>query len=240
MKESSRSLALEALARWRNGLQFADTIVADILARTSLGSSDRAFVLELFYGVLRNLSLLDFWIGKLRSEPVDSDTRDILRLGLFQILLIETAAHAAVFETVELARARARSLINAILRRALREKVGLTNMAEAQPLTIRFSTPEFLIEKWSRQFAVADLLKLCQWNNQPARVYARINQLKTTIAQFLLRHSGSALLPESRNFVTLRNPGTALESGDCYIQDPSTARAAGFRPKLTFDSPRMI
>ena len=76
----------------------------DIFARTSLGSSDRAFVLELFYGVLRNLSLLDFWIAKLRSEPVDPGARDILRLGLYQVLLIETAAHAAVFETVELAR----------------------------------------------------------------------------------------------------------------------------------------
>jgi hypothetical protein len=55
---SSRSLALEALERWRRGTEFADKIVADIFARTSLGSSDRAFVLELFYGVLRNLSLL--------------------------------------------------------------------------------------------------------------------------------------------------------------------------------------
>ena len=103
---SSRSLALEALERWRRGTEFADKIVADIFARTSLGPSDRAFVLELFYGVLRNLSLLDFWIAKLRSEPVNPSARDILRLGLYQVLLIETAAHAAVFETVELARPR--------------------------------------------------------------------------------------------------------------------------------------
>ena len=85
--------------------------------------SDRAFALELFYGALRNLTLLDFWIGQFRSAPVDASARDILRLGLYQILLLETAAHAAVFETVELARPAARSLINAILRRALREKL---------------------------------------------------------------------------------------------------------------------
>jgi hypothetical protein len=97
----SRSRGARTLAPWH---EFADKIVADIFARTSLGSSDRAFVLELFYGVLRNLSLLDFWIAKLRSEPVNSARADILRLGLYQVLLIETAAHAAVFETVELAR----------------------------------------------------------------------------------------------------------------------------------------
>lgn len=223
MKESSRRLALDALLRWRSGAEFADTILADIFARTSLGASDRAFVLELFYGVLRNLSLLDFWIGKLRSVRVDPGARDILRLGLYQVLLIETAAHAAVFETVELAGARVRPLVNAILRRALREKVGLTNSAGAQPLSVRFSTPEFLIEKWSRQFAAADLLKLCAWNNRPAPVYARINQLKTTTAEFLLRHPGSVPLPGGTHFVVWRQPGLALEDGDCYIQDPSTA-----------------
>ena len=222
---SSRSLALEALTRWRRGTQFADKIVADIFARTSLGSPDRAFVLELFYGVLRNLSLLDFWIAKLRSEPVDSGARDILRLGLYQVLLIETAAHAAVFETVELARSGVRSPINAILRRALREKDALANAAENQPLPVRFSTPEFLIRKWSRQFDTANVVKLCQWNNRPAPVYGRINQLKTTVPEFLLRYPGSALLPESHNFVTLREPGAALRAGDCYIQDPSTALA---------------
>ena len=222
---SSRSLALEALERWRRGTEFADKIVADIFARTSLGSSDRAFVLELFYGVLRNLSLLDFWIAKLRSEPVNSSARDILRLGLYQVLLIETAAHAAVFETVELAPSRMRSLINAILRRALREKDALTKAADNQPRPIRFSTPEFLIERWSRQFDAAEVVKLCQWNNRPAPVYARINQLKTTVPEFLLDYPGSALLPESDNFVTLREPGAALRAGDCYIQDPSTALA---------------
>ncbi len=222
---SSRSLALDALARWRRGTEFADRIVGEIFAGGSLSSADRAFALELFYGVLRNLTLLDFWIAQLRSEPVDDGTRDLLRIGLYQILLIETAAHAAVFETVELTRPRARSLVNAILRRALREKEALTRAAAAQPLAVRYSTPEFLVAKWSRQFAAADLAKLCRWNNQPARVYARINQLKITVPEFLTRYPGSAHLPESRNFVRLPDPGAALAAGDCYIQDPSTAFA---------------
>jgi 16S rRNA (cytosine967-C5)-methyltransferase len=223
MKESGRWLALETLERWRSGTEFADKIVAQTFARSSLGSSDRAFALELFYGVLRNLTLLDFWIARLRSEPVDPEARDVLRIGLYQVLLIETAAHAAVFETVELARSGARSLINAILRRALRERDALTNAAGDQPLPIRFSIPEFLIEKWSGQFETADVLKLCQWNNRPARVYARINELKTTVAEFLRHHPGSVLLPGSAHFVEWRHPGAALEDGDCYIQDPSTA-----------------
>ncbi|MEO7167652.1 MAG: 16S rRNA (cytosine(967)-C(5))-methyltransferase RsmB [Spartobacteria bacterium] len=222
---SSRSLALAALDRWRNGTEFADKIVAETFAAGDLGSSDRGFALELFYGVLRNLSLLDFWIAQLRSGPIEANARDLLRLGLYQIMLLETAAHAAVFETVKLAGPRKRPLVNAILRRALREHVALTKKAEAQPVHLRFSAPEFLVEKWSQQFGPESALALCRWNNQPAPVYARINRLQVTAAEFLDRYEGSALLAGSANFASLPEPMGAARAGAAYLQDPSTALA---------------
>ena len=100
---SARRIALAALRRWRQEKRFADSIISGFLAKAELTSSDRAFALELFYGVLRNLTLLDFWIGCLRPSQVDVDLRDILRLGLYQLFFLETAQHAAVYETVELA-----------------------------------------------------------------------------------------------------------------------------------------
>lgn len=222
---SSRALALAALARWRQRTEFADKIAAELLGASTLSSSDRAFTLELFYGVLRNLTLLDFWIGQLRTERVAPAARDLLRLGLYQILILETPAHAAVFETVELTGPRARGLINAILRRALREQASLTNAAEAQPLAVRFSTPAFLIDKWSRQYAANEVLELCRWNNRPATNYARINALQVSAPEFLSRYPASVPLPDRANFVELPAPGAALASGDCYLQDPSTALA---------------
>jgi 16S rRNA (cytosine967-C5)-methyltransferase len=99
---SARGIALRALRTWRKEKRFADFIVSEFLARVELTESDRAFAFELFYGVLRNLTLLDFWIGCLRSSQVDSDLRDVLRLGLHQLFLLKTAPHAAVHETVEL------------------------------------------------------------------------------------------------------------------------------------------
>ena len=222
---NARALALDALERWRNGTEFADQIVAEIFRRGAFGPADRAFALELFYGVLRNLTLLDFWISQLRPAAVDLAARDILRLGLYQTLLIETAAHAAVYETVELAPPRKRTLINAILRRALREKDALTSLAEAQPPPIRLSVPEFLFAKWSEQFGETNALELCRWNNRPPPIYARINQLRTTAAEFLKRYPGSSLLPGSSNFASLPDPAVALRDGACYLQDPSTAFA---------------
>ena len=199
--------------------------MAETFARSALSPVDRAFALELFYGVLRNLTLLDFWIAQLRSEPIDPGARDLLRLGLYQIMLLETAAHAAVFETVELARPRARPLINAILRRALRDKPALSKSAGEQPLHVQFSQPEFLVAKWTQRFGAEAALELCRWNNRPAPSYARINQLKTTAAEFLQQYPGSFLLPGNARFAGVPEPAAALERGDCYIQDPSTAIA---------------
>jgi 16S rRNA (cytosine967-C5)-methyltransferase len=223
--ETGRRLALRALNRWRKGAEFANRIVSQTFGQTSLGEADRAFALELFYGVLRNLTLLDFWIGLLRSGPLEETARDLLRLGLYQIMLLETAAHAAVFETVALAPARVRKLVNAVLRRALRERVSLTTAAEAQPVHVRYSEPAFLVEKWRSQFGDSATLELCQWNNRPAPVYARVNQLRLSVPEFLARHPGSFLLPQSANFVGLPDPATAAQGADCYIQDPSTALA---------------
>ena len=100
---SARQIALAALHKWRRERRFADSIISMLFAKAELSVSNRAFALELFYGVLRNLLLLDFWIGCLRASRIDADLRDVLRLGFYQLLFLKTAEHAAVYETVELA-----------------------------------------------------------------------------------------------------------------------------------------
>ncbi len=226
MEKSARSLALAALRHWREGRDFADKIVAELFGRSTLGSADRAFALELFYGALRNLSLLDFWIAQLRPASVDLNSRDLLRLGLYQVLLLEAAAHAAVYETVELAPPRARGLVNALLRRALRERESLTSAAAQQPLAVRYSEPEFLVAKWTRQFGAETVAELCRWNNQAAIVHARINSLNISAADFARKYPESVSLGPRAGFVALPHPAAALANGDCYIQDPSTTLAA--------------
>jgi 16S rRNA (cytosine967-C5)-methyltransferase len=222
---TARALAFQALGRWRGGREFADRIIQRSLAEASLGSSDRAFAQELFYGVLRNLTLLDFWIGQLRPSQIEAAARDLLRLGLYQVLLIQTSPHAAVFETVKLAPDRLRKLINAVLRRAVREQERLKEAAQGQPVHLQWSEPEFLVEKWSRQFGAEAALELCAWNNRPAPVYARINRLKISVPDFLQRYRPGHLLPEQENFVLFPGTTNAIQSGDCYVQDPSTTLA---------------
>jgi 16S rRNA (cytosine967-C5)-methyltransferase len=223
---SARRIALAALRAWRKEEQFADSIISKFLAKSELAHSDRAFAFDLFYGVLRNLTLLDFWIGCLRVSRIDSDLRNILRLGLYQLFLLKTAPHAAVHETVALAPPRPRTIINAILRAAIRRQEELLALAEAQPLFIRASHPQFLVERWQTHFGAQQTEELCKWNNLPAPIYGRINQLRIDREEFFRLYPESRRLTRDPEFVEIDlMPSSALKRGHCYIQDPSTAIA---------------
>ena len=225
-QHSARQTALAALRLWRKENRFADSVISGFLETAAIGSSDRAFALELFYGVLRNLTLLDFWISCLRAAHVESDVRDILRLGLYQLFLLKTTAHAAVHETVALAPKRQRAIINAMLRTATRRRTEVVSRANAQPLFVRTSHPQFLIERWQQHFGAQDTEELCNWNNLPPPIYARINLLRIARPELLQMYPASRPLADHPNFMEVNSlPSRALERGDCYIQDPSATIA---------------
>jgi 16S rRNA (cytosine967-C5)-methyltransferase len=225
-QRSARETALAALRLWRTEKGFADSIISGILANADLTLSDRAFALELFYGVLRNLTLLDFWIDCLRISRIESSVRDVLRLGVYQIFLLKTPEHAAVHETVAIAAKKQRSIVNAVLRTAIRQRNELFADANAQLLFVRTSHPQFLVERWQQHFGTEYTEKLCKWNNRPAPIYGRINRIQIDPEVFALLYPDSRPLPSNPDFVEFNNlPTAALDSGQCYIQDPSTAMA---------------
>ena len=225
-QRSARESALAALRLWRREKRFADSIISGILANADLTVSDRAFAFELFYGVLRNLTLLDFWIDSLRTSRIESSVRDVLRLGFYQIFLLKTPEHAAVHETVALAAKKQGSIVNAVLRTAIRQRNELLADANAQPLSVRTSHPQFLVERWQQRFGAEHSEELCKWNNRPAPIYGRINRIKIDPEVFALLYPDSRPLPSNPDFVEFNNlPTAALDSGQCYIQDPSTAMA---------------
>jgi len=223
---SARQIAFKALRTWRKERRFADSIVSEFLAKAELTDSDRAFVLELVYGVLRNLTLLDFWIGCLRASRVDVDLCDVLRLGLYQLFFIKTAPHAAVNESVGLVPQRQRPIVNGMLRAAIRRQSELLARADAKPLFVRVSHPQFLVERWQRHLGAQHAEELCKWNNLAAPVYGRINQLRIDRQEFLRLYPNSRPLVPNPEFIEFGAlPLGAVRHGHCYIQDPSTGIA---------------
>ena len=118
---NARELALDLLNNWQKSHQLADDLLKIALDGSTLQGSDRAFVTELFYGCLRQKLTLDFLVAQLANVPPQPVVANILHLGLYQLFLLKTPAHAAVNETVALAKTQAHTseakFVNAILRR---------------------------------------------------------------------------------------------------------------------------
>src|SRR6266480_4046739 len=128
-QRSARETALAALRLWRKEKRFADSVISGLLANADLTPSDRAFALELFYGVLRNLTLLDFWIGCLRASRIQTHVRDILRLGLYQVFLLKTPEHAAVVRSNISSAISGRRVATTLWRRVHRRAVQMEQSA---------------------------------------------------------------------------------------------------------------
>ena len=133
---TSRQTALTCLMRWHEGRSFAETLVDRECSRAALSTADRHLVQALVFGVLRNQTWLDHVIDSLRKGRLDLEMRLILQLGLCQLFLLGMADHAAVYETVNLAPARLRGLVNAILRNALRREKAILEEREKLPLPV--------------------------------------------------------------------------------------------------------
>ena len=132
-----RRAAVSALRAWSKGYLYADSLVERHARRNHLSQSDRGLLNSILLSVLRNRSLLDHWIGMLRKGKLDHETRDILRVGVCQLLLLGIPDHAAVNETVGCARRAVRGLINAVLRRAVAARNTLFSEREKLPPALR-------------------------------------------------------------------------------------------------------
>ncbi len=110
-------MAVDALVRIERDGAYANLVVPAALGRSHLDDRDRNFVTELVYGVTRMRRSCDWLIDRFVTRDPDTETRAVLRLGAYQLVFLETPPHAAVSATVEVAPARTRGLVNAVLRR---------------------------------------------------------------------------------------------------------------------------
>jgi len=210
--------------RWEKGTEFSDDVLHQTLAQNRFTTLDRSLFMEIFYGVIRNRRTLDYLIGQLRDEAPDLRTRQAVRMGLYQLLRTRIPRHAAVNETVNTA-GRSRSVVNAMLRRFLREETELLKTLEAAPMGIRLSHPEVLVTRWTGQFGEDDTARLCEWNNSPADILIRANELKVSIGELTRAGGGERIDTHPLMLRMEKLPIPWIVSGLCYVQDPSTLMA---------------
>ena len=129
--QSARQVAFDVLHAVSTDDAYANLLLPHEIGRAKLDTQDAALATELTYGTLRRRGTYDALISMVAKRPIDQIdpvVLDALRLGAHQLLSTRVASHAAVNESVELARAAgsrgAPGFVNAVLRSISRETPG--------------------------------------------------------------------------------------------------------------------
>ncbi|MCL1788933.1 MAG: 16S rRNA (cytosine(967)-C(5))-methyltransferase RsmB [Oscillospiraceae bacterium] len=162
-KTNPRKSVCNLLLRMEKGA-YSPIILDGELKSRDYDDRDKAFVTALFYGVTERRLTLDYIINKFTaSKPPEQETRTLLRMALYQILFMDSVPEsAAVNESVELAQKRAKGYVNAVLRNFLRNGKDLINEELTANLSLKFSCPEWLIEKWQSEYGEEALLQILE------------------------------------------------------------------------------
>ena len=206
---------------------------------------DRALCHELVLGVLRWQLFLDRIVehfSKRRVESLDAAVRTALRLGLYQLrFLTRIPSSAAVNESVSLVRAArlssATAFVNAVLRRAVREREYDPAAAVTDPLekiAVQTSHPAWLIERWASAFGVAETEAFARANNTVPPVTFRVVHTRADEAEVLakLKDAGATLEISQIVDAAWRVSGaTSLlremsAAGEIYLQDEASQLVA--------------
>jgi len=196
----ARSLAFATVRATFEGGAFTERAFRAEADRLGIGGRDRAQAQRLAYGAVQRRGTSDVAIERLAGRStrlLDPPVLAALRLGLYELLFADaTPDHAAVDQAVELVKAagagHAAGFVNAILRRAGREREQLTadllgDDSTPAAAAVADSAPQWLAEMWWRELgeeAARSTLAAC---NRRAEVAMRVNPLRTDRETMLVR-----------------------------------------------------
>lgn len=164
---TSRQVAFETIRAVNESDAYANLLLPTAISRAGLDTADAALATELTYGTLRRQGTYDAIIAMAADrdvQAIDGAVLDALRLGVHQLLSTRVASHAAVNESVELARSAgsrgAAGFANAVLRRVSRDTPGewMTRVSESarsadERLGLVYSHPVWVVRAFRRALA---------------------------------------------------------------------------------------
>ncbi|OIR25258.1 16S rRNA (cytosine(967)-C(5))-methyltransferase RsmB [Bathymodiolus thermophilus thioautotrophic gill symbiont] len=212
MENNTRTVALQA-------------ICSVVLEKKSLSAfvypeEVSALTKSLVFGTIRFYHQLNDIVSGLLKHSLKKEDLDIhclMLLGAYQILHSNVAAHASIFETVnvtnELDKPWAKKLVNAILREIDRQKSVLQKQ-------IHYSHPTWLLKK-IKQYYPNDFEQIFQQNNTQAPMTLRVHP--DFHKQSLLAVAPQAqILDKAVNVYAIQD----FDKGACFVQDASAQLAA--------------
>ena len=230
--EAARLLVFHLLTQVNRQGAYANLRLPELLADSNLEERDRAFATELGYGTLRMQGRHDALIKRHIDRPfeeLDPGIVDLLRMGIHQLNEMRVPDHAAVGETVEVARGTIgeskASFVNAILRRVSTDSTFDEDISKIdspkERLAILFSHPEWEVSAFYDQLQSWEKVEeLLRANNSPAKPHLIAWAGRSSVEE-LLAEGGERIEGTLHGVESAKMPGmySAIHERRAGVQD---------------------
>ncbi len=242
-----RETALKILYEINEKGAYSNIALNKHLEAARFGDTDRGFITELVYGTVKWRLTIDWTLSRFSSiklKKISPWILNILREGTYQLLYMDKVPEsAACNESAKLARKyghqASTGFVNAVLRNIARSKGAVKPPdKEGGPvkyLSIAYSHPEWMVEKFLKLFGAEFTESLLESNNAIPEFTVRVNTLKTTVdslIETLKQENIEAVKGRfSQDALIIKNPSSisrlaAFKQGLFQVQDESSMLVA--------------
>ena len=189
---NTRELILGILLEVMEEGNYSHLVIRSVLDKYQyLEKQERAFITRVAEGTIQTAIELDYVINqysKIKAKKMKPVIRNLLRMSVYQIKYMDAIPDSAVCnEAVKLAKKRGFSslsgFVNGVLRNISRNPQTQLPDKERFPVeyySIKYSTPEWIVEKWLRDYGISVLEETLEAFSQEAPITVRTNLEKIT------------------------------------------------------------
>ena len=153
-----------------------------------INSKEKAFITEIFYGVIRNKKFLDYIIERYTKDIRKEWIRNLLRISIYQITFMNSDNKGVVWEATELAKKYSIAIskfINGTLRNYLRNKDSeLKRLDDEKNYEILYSIPKWFYDTLEKQYGNDNLKQAITSLKKIPYLSVRVNKLKYSEEEF--------------------------------------------------------
>ncbi|WP_125590288.1 16S rRNA (cytosine(967)-C(5))-methyltransferase RsmB [Companilactobacillus jidongensis] len=185
-----RDLAVETLNRVLQNKAYSNIEINNILQHAELSEPDSRLMTNIVYGVLQHKLTLEYQLKPyIGGKDLDRWIKILLMTAIYQMQYLDKIPdHAILNESVEIAKGRGSqgigNLVTAVLRNYQRHGARpIPNDDSVESMSIRYSTPEWLIELFIKQQGLKKTKEILDTINEPSHISIRVNTNKITPAE---------------------------------------------------------
>ena len=167
---------------------YSNIVLNDAFREFFLSPKEKAFMTEIFYGVIRNKKFLDYIIERYTKEIKKEWIRNLLRISIYQITFMDSDDKGVVWEATELAKKYSIGIskfINGTLRNYLRNKdLELKELYDKKNYEVLYSIPKWFCDVLEKQYGSENLKQAITSLKKIPYLSVRVNKLKYTEKEF--------------------------------------------------------